>query len=127
MTTPYGYDSSNRLLVRTSMQNTTTSVLLGDQDLHFFNEGTHVRLYDKLGAHLVTVDGKVGTYFAVWAPNADHVAVMGEFNGWDKKSHLLYSRGQSGVWERFFPDLHKGASYKYHIVSRDQEYQVDKM
>ena len=109
------------------MQNTTTSVLLGHQDLHFFNEGTHVRLYEKLGAHIVTIDGKVGTSFAVWAPNAERVSVMGEFNSWDKESHLLYSRDQSGVWERFFPDLRQGATYKYHLVSRDRDYRVDKM
>ncbi len=108
------------------MPNTTPSVLLGDQDLHFFNEGTHVRLYEKLGAHLVTVDGKVGTYFAVWAPNAEQVAVIGEFNGWNKESHPLSPRGQSGIWERFFPDLRQGATYKYHIVARDHDYRVDK-
>jgi len=109
------------------MQNTTESVLLGDQDLHFFNEGSHVRLYERLGAHLVTVNGKIGTYFAVWAPNAEHVAVMGEFNAWNKESHLLYSREQSGIWERFVPDLRQGATYKYHVVSRYHDYRVDKM
>ena len=109
------------------MQNNTEPLLLGDQDLHFFNEGSHVRLYDKLGAHLVNVNGVIGTYFAVWAPNAERVAVIGEFNGWDKDSHSLYPRGQSGIWERFFPDLRQGATYKYHVVSRYHDYQVDKM
>ena len=109
------------------MPHTPATNLLGAQDLHFFNEGTHVRLYDHLGAHLVTVDGVVGTSFAVWAPNAERVSVMGEFNGWDKESHSLYARDQSGIWERFFPELRQGATYKYHIVSRDHDYQVDKM
>src|SRR5215470_17280542 len=92
-------------------------VLLGEQDLFLFNEGTHVRLYEKLGAHPLTVDGEAGTYFAVWAPNADQVSVMGAFNTWDKTSHALVPKGQSGVWERFFPGVHAGTIYKYHIVS----------
>ncbi len=99
---------------------------LSDKDLHFFNEGTHLRLYEKLGAHLLTRDGEVGTYFAVWAPNAKRVSVMGAFNEWNTASHGLSSRGQSGIWEGFFPDVGKGMNYKYHIVSRYQDYQVDK-
>ena len=91
------------------MQNTTESLLLGEHDLYFFNEGTHARLYDRLGAHLVTMRGEIGTYFAVWAPNAERVSVMGEFNDWNKESHSLYSCGRSGIWERFFPDLRQGA------------------
>src|SRR5262245_46977221 len=109
------------------MQTSTESMLLGDQDLHFFNEGSHVRLYDRLGAHVTSVNGEIGTYFAVWAPNAERVSVMGEFNGWNKESHSLYSRDQSGIWERFFPELRQGATYKYYIVSRDHGYRVDKM
>lgn len=101
-------------------------VLLGEQDLFLFNEGTHVRLYEKLAAHPLTVDGEAGTYFAVWAPNADQVSVMGAFNAWDKTSHPLVPRGQSGVWERFFPGIGKGTSYKYHVVSRYHDYRVDK-
>jgi 1,4-alpha-glucan branching enzyme len=101
--------------------------LLGDKDLYFFNEGTHLHLYEKLGAHLLTKDGEAGTYFAVWAPNAAQVSVMGDFNGWDKSSHLLNCRSSSGVWERFVPGLGAGAAYKYHLVSRYNDYQVDKM
>jgi 1,4-alpha-glucan branching enzyme len=100
--------------------------LLGDEDLHFFSEGTHLRLYEKLGAHPLSVNGEAGTYFAVWAPNARQVSVMGEFNGWDKTSHLLFTRGQSGIWERFFPGVRTGAVYKYHLVSRYRDYRVDK-
>jgi 1,4-alpha-glucan branching enzyme len=101
--------------------------LLGEHDLFFFNEGTHFHLDEKLGAHLLKVDGVEGTYFAVWAPDAERVCVMGEFNGWDKTSHPLHPKGQSGIWERFFPGIGKGTIYKYHIVSRFAGYQVDKM
>jgi 1,4-alpha-glucan branching enzyme len=100
--------------------------LLTQDDLYLFNEGTHSRLYDKLGAHPLTANGTYGTYFAVWAPNAAQVAVMGEFNHWDKASHALSPRGQSGIWEGFVPGVSRGAIYKYHIVSRYQGYQVDK-
>jgi 1,4-alpha-glucan branching enzyme len=75
--------------------------LLSDTDLHYFNEGTHSRLYEKLGAHPLTVDATRGTYFAVWAPNAAQVCVMGDFNGWCVDSHPLQLRGQSGIWEGF--------------------------
>src|SRR5918993_842540 len=104
----------------------TEHYVLGDQDLHFFNEGTHVCLYKNLGAHLVRVNEVAGTYFAVWAPNAEQVAVMGEFNDWSKTSHSLSLRGQSGIWERFFPGIGKGTIYKYHVVSRYSDYRVDK-
>ncbi len=94
--------------------------LLTDQDLHLFNEGTHYRIYDKLGSHLTTVAGKPGTYFGVWAPNASAVSVVGDFNGWDTQSHPLGARGSSGIWEGFVPGVGKGALYKYHIVSHNE-------
>jgi 1,4-alpha-glucan branching enzyme len=100
--------------------------LLGDHDLHLFNEGTHYRLYEKLGAHHATVDGEEGTYFAVWAPDAQNVFVMGDFNGWNKSDKPLWSRGQSGIWEGFMPGIGKGALYKFHIASRQNDYRVDK-
>jgi 1,4-alpha-glucan branching enzyme len=100
--------------------------LLSDQDLYLFNEGSHFRLYEKLGAHLVTSDGVEGTYFAVWAPDAYGVYVFGTFNDWQKQTHALRPRGSSGVWEGFFPDVKKGHLYKYHIVSRAHGYHVDK-
>jgi 1,4-alpha-glucan branching enzyme len=99
---------------------------LSDNDLHYFNEGTHSRLYEKLGAHPLTVDEAQGTYFAVWAPNAGQVCVIGDFNGWHKDSHAMQPRGQSGIWERFIPAIGEGTTYKYHIVSRHGGYCVDK-
>ncbi|MBV9180496.1 MAG: 1,4-alpha-glucan branching enzyme, partial [Acidobacteria bacterium] len=100
--------------------------LLSDYDLHLFNEGNHNRLYEKLGAHAATVDGRQGTNFAVWAPNAYSVAVIGDFNGWHKGRHPLRARGSSGIWEGFIPDLGPGTIYKYHVASKYQGYSVDK-
>ena len=99
---------------------------LGDQDLHFFNEGSHVRLYEKMGAHPAYRDGQAGSSFVVWAPNAEQVSVIGDFNGWEKPGRLLQPQGQSGVWAGFVPDVGHGAIYKYHIVSRSNDYRVDK-
>lgn len=100
--------------------------MLSDDDIYLFNEGSHYRLYQKLGAHLRNVDGQNGVYFAVWAPNAEYVSVIGDFNGWDKARHPLTSRGQSGIWEGFIAGLGRGALYKYHIASRYNGYRVDK-
>ena len=99
---------------------------LGDDDLHYFKEGTHYRLYEKLGAHLMTAGRAQGTYFAVWAPNAAQVSVVGDFNGWNAESHPLHARSHSGIWEGFVADVSEGALYKYHIVSRYHGYCVDK-
>ncbi len=101
--------------------------LLTDFDVHLFREGNHFKLYDKLGSHLIDVDGVKGTYFAVWAPNAERVSVTGDFNGWNRESHFLKPReDSSGIWEGFIPGIKKGAIYKYHIVSRHYGYRVDK-
>jgi len=100
--------------------------LLSDDDLYLFNEGSHYRLYEKLGAHFMTVNEVEGTYFAVWAPNARQVFVIGEFNGWNRTSHLLRSRGNSGIWEGFISGIGKGAIYKYYIVSQYRNYRVEK-
>jgi 1,4-alpha-glucan branching enzyme len=100
--------------------------LLSEDDVYLFNEGTHFHLYEKLGAHPLTVNGQVGTYFAVWAPNAKQVSVTGNFNNWNKLSHPLQPRGQSGVWEGFIPGIDKGALYKYHLASRYRGYKTDK-
>ncbi|MBI4249821.1 MAG: 1,4-alpha-glucan branching protein GlgB [Elusimicrobia bacterium] len=101
--------------------------LLTDEDLYLFNEGSHFRLYHKLGAHPIDLEGgRAGTYFAVWAPDAEKVSVMGDFNGWDKKAHPLSSRGRSGIWEVFVPGAAKGQRYKFHVASRYRKYRVDK-
>ncbi len=100
--------------------------LLTGFDLHLFNEGNHSHLYRKLGAHPMVVEGAPGTYFAVWAPNAEQVFVMGDFNDWNKSRHPLRSREQSGIWEGFLPGVGQGTSYKYYVVSRHNGYRVDK-
>jgi len=100
--------------------------LLTDDDLHLLNEGSHFHLYEKLGSHPVTAGGVPGCYFAVFAPDALRVSVMGEFNGWDKESHSLSARAQSGIWEGFVAGVGVGSVYKYHLVSRYGGYRVDK-
>jgi 1,4-alpha-glucan branching enzyme len=100
--------------------------LLGDHDLHLFNEGTHRRLYEKLGAHLVGVEGQRGAYFAVWAPDAEYVSVVGDWNGWDAGSQPLRRRGSSGIWEGFYAGPAQGQAYKYHVSSRHLGYTADK-
>jgi 1,4-alpha-glucan branching enzyme len=99
---------------------------LTKDDIYLFNEGTHYRLFDRLGAHLETIDGVPGTSFAVWAPDAEQVYVMGDFNGWNRTSHPLRPRENSGIWEGFVPGVGKGASYKYLVVSRYNGYRVEK-
>ncbi len=81
-----------------------------DQDLYLFNEGTHFRLYDVLGAHAGTDGDREGTWFAVWAPNAAAVSVIGEFNRWDKRATPMAERQTSGIWEVFVPDVTPGAT-----------------
>ncbi len=88
---------------------------LGEVDLHLFGEGNDRRIYDKLGAQLREIDGVAGTSFAVWAPNARRVSVVGEFNGWDGRYHPMRLLGASGVWELFVPGVGEGALYKYEI------------
>ncbi len=100
--------------------------LLTDHDLYLFNEGSHIRLYRHLGAHRHTVSGTSGVNFAVWAPNAEEVTVIGNFNGWDLRSHPMRTRGQSGIWETFVPHLQPGEPYKFHVVSRFSGYKTDK-
>ena len=100
--------------------------LLTADDLHLFNEGSHTRLWEKLGAHPANVAGVAGANFAVFAPDARAVSVIGDFNRWDADAHPLESRGRSGLWETFVPGVEPGALYKYHVRSRHGEYRVDK-
>ena len=92
---------------------------LGDVDLHLFNEGTHRELWKKLGAHVRTMDGVTGVAFAVWAPNAQRVSVVGDFCGWDGRLLPMRMMGSSGVWELFVPDSAPGALYKFEILTRE--------
>jgi 1,4-alpha-glucan branching enzyme len=89
----------------------------GPTDLHLFNEGNALRAYEKFGAHSATVDGVAGTHFAVWAPSAKTVSVVGTFNDWTPGVHTMTRVGPSGVWEAFIPTVKDGACYKYHIES----------
>lgn len=101
--------------------------LFSDYDIHLFKEGNHFRLFDKLGSRMITVDDVKGFYFAVWAPNAAYISVVGDFNGWNKNSHPLAARlDGSGIWEGFIPGLDKGVLYKYHIASRYNNYKAEK-
>ncbi len=100
--------------------------LLTEDDIYLFNEGSHFHLYEKLGSHPMVVNGVRGTYFAVWAPNAGHVSVKGDFNNWSDFGHSLTLRGQSGIWEGFIPEMTKGSLYKYRITHRYNGYSVDK-
>jgi 1,4-alpha-glucan branching enzyme len=92
--------------------------ILSDYDLYLFGEGKHTRIYEKLGAHPTTIGGSAGVHFAVWAPNAKRVSVVGDFNAWDGRRHPMRSLGGSGVWEIFIPGLYVGEKYKFEILSR---------
>ena len=96
-------------------------------DIHLFKEGKHYKLYEKLGAHVMTNGDTQGTYFAVWAPNASKVSVIGHFNGWNKEAHPMTARWDgSGIWECFVPNIGKGIVYKYHIVNAYTQQAFDK-
>lgn len=103
--------------------NTMPSLLTQD-DLHFFNEGRFFRMHDKLGAHILA-DGQ-GVHFAVWAPNARSVSVVGDFNFWGKDANYLHPVGNSGIWAGIVPEARKGQTYKYNIVSNNNGFEVQK-
>lgn len=101
--------------------------LLTDHDVYLFKEGNHFQLYNKLGSRTIVINGAAGSYFAVWAPNAEWVSVIGNFNEWNKESHPLAIRDDSsGIWEGFVEGIGSGTTYKYHIISRYNNYMVDK-
>ncbi len=97
--------------------------LLTDFDVHLFKTGKHFKLYEKLGAHYIKDSEREGTYFAVWAPNAKEISLIGNFNHWTSGRHKLYARwDESGIWEGFFTDIRHGEAYKYAILSRSGEF-----
>ena len=101
--------------------------LFSDFDISLFKAGKHYRLYEKLGSHLVEVNGTKGTYFAVWAPSARTVSVIGDFNYWIEGEHALSVRWDgSGIWEGFIPGVEKGAKYKYKILSNHNDIKTEK-
>jgi 1,4-alpha-glucan branching enzyme len=101
--------------------------LFGDEDIYFFREGSHTKLYDILGSHVIDVEGVRGTIFTVWAPNARSVSVIGDFNGWNPTSHPLAARwDSSGIWEGFVPGVRSGELYKYHMVSNADGQELQK-
>jgi 1,4-alpha-glucan branching enzyme len=98
-----------------------------DFDIHLFKAGQHYKLYDKLGSHVVEHYGVVGTYFAVWAPNAIRVSVIGNFNGWNRDDHGMQPRWDgSGIWEVFVPHIGRGEVYKYFIKSNNHGFELEK-
>jgi 1,4-alpha-glucan branching enzyme len=94
-----------------------SKTILTDFDLHLFAEGSHLKQYEKLGAHVVEVDGVQGVHFAVWAPNAKRVSVIGDFNNWDAKIHPMHNLSSSGIWGLFIPEIGGGQTYKYEVRS----------
>jgi len=106
---PYGYSES-----------------FTDFDEYLLAEGTHIRMYEKLGAHFEVVRGHPGVRFAVWAPNGLRVSVIGDFNNWDGRRHPMRFHPNSGIWDIFIPGLHEGTLYKYEIKTRYLNYTVSK-
>jgi 1,4-alpha-glucan branching enzyme len=100
--------------------------LLTNDDIFYFNEGTNYHLYSKMGSNLTSIKGVKGAHFALWAPDARSVSVVGDFNNWTPDVHRLHPRGNSGIWEGFVAGVQKGHIYKYHIVSNFNDYRVQK-
>lgn len=106
--------------VTTNQQKSDTYSLFTDFDIYLFKSGKHFKLYEKLGAHVVTMGGEAGTYFAVWAPNAQAVSIIGNFNHWQPGTHVMQARwDQSGIWEAFLPHIGHGEAYKYAITTQE--------
>jgi 1,4-alpha-glucan branching enzyme len=111
------HSNSKNITKRTTL---TEPTILTDFDTYLMGEGSHERTYEKMGAQLVEIDGQPGVHFAVWAPNASQVYLMGDFNSWNGESHPLAS-SNSGIWTLFVPELTEYAVYKYRVVSQSGE------
>ncbi len=121
------FDKEDETVQQVRPDITRTGSLITDYDVYLFRQGNHSRLHDRLGSHPAVADGVRGTFFAVWAPNAAEVSVIGDFNGWERGLDPLHARSDdSGIWEGFIPDIGHGMLYKYHIKSRYNSYSVDK-
>ena len=116
---PIRYEAANTSGAWTVIDPYVFGPVLGPLDDYYGAEGTHLRLYDKLGAHLIKHEGVDGVAFAVWAPNARRVSVVGDFNAWDGRRHVMRKRLDSGLWEIFIPALGEGAIYKFELVGLD--------
>lgn len=101
--------------------------MLTEYDIYLHGEGRSWEIYEKLGSHVRDVEGVKGVNFAVWAPNAFRVSVIGDFNGWDGRIHPMQLRGESGIWELFIPNISNGVKYKYEIKSHNRGYQGEKI
>ena len=101
--------------------NKESEIFISDADQYLFAQGTHYDIYKKLGAHLTEQDGVKGSFFAVWAPNAKEVHVVGDFNGWDENSHLMEKCGHGGIYKLFIPNITEGMLYKFLITSSKDE------
>ena len=109
------------------MAQVTTHSLFSEFDINLFKGGKHFRLYEKLGSHIITVEGQSGVYFAVWAPSAKQVSVIGDFNHWNGEEHQLFVRwDSSGIWEDFIPNIGHGEKYKYRITSHNNDIVTEK-
>ena len=95
--------------------------VMGPMDDYYIREGSHLRLFEKMGAHPHQQDGIDGFHFAVWAPNAQRVSIVGNFNAWDGRRHVMRLRRDTGIWEIFLPGITEGHAYKYEIVGKDGE------
>jgi 1,4-alpha-glucan branching enzyme len=116
-------DTGNENVGNEALNAVETISRFTDFDIHLFRQGKHFKLYEKLGSHVMEVKGVVGTYFAVWAPNASYISVIGNFNGWNHSGHSLAARwDSSGIWEGWIPNIGVGEVYKYYIVSQNGQH-----
>ena len=119
---------SNRVQEKMTMIEPEPESIFSDFDLYLFGQGKHYHLYDKMGAHPRVLNGVAGVHFAVWAPNALNVSVIGDFNQWNRSSHPMQRRHNDlGVWECFIPGVKVGAIYKFALYSRHNNYAADKI
>ncbi|MEZ4905049.1 MAG: 1,4-alpha-glucan branching enzyme, partial [Spirosomataceae bacterium] len=119
--------TSKSVMAEANLQAVENYTRFSEFDIYLFKSGKHYKLYEKLGSHVAEHKGVIGTYFAVWAPNAGYVSVIGNFNGWNRGSHALSARWDgSGIWEGFIPNIGRGEIYKYFIKSNHHGQELEK-